>query len=182
MAFVVASYLAFHEARTELRQLQTEIASLNKSAQISYTHPGPTDPPWNGKSPGMRLNFTNTGALPSIGLIFQHRFRVYDHPLTNIDQSKEMEDMRKIADKDRSTLTDQEQSPNIPFSLVADDPDDTLIVKKDGSAETYYMFAVLEYKDRMLPPEEWWITEVCLEMSKKGTFKCPSHNKIFRSK
>jgi hypothetical protein len=133
LALVVASYLAYHDSMNEARRLQIELASLNKSAQLVYIFPGSGGPQLNGKSPGMRLHFINGGSLPSIGLIFEHRYVVVDHQLTDADKHNEMATVKQAADNKRGTLTDSEIQPNVPFSLPADDPDDILMVKKEGS-------------------------------------------------
>jgi hypothetical protein len=182
LALVVASYLVYHASMNEVRRLQTEVASYNKSAKIVYTYPGGGDSPRNGKSPGMRLYFTNAGSLPSVGLIFEHKYKAFDHQLTNADQNAEIENVKQTAGSKHATLSDSEIQPTVQFSILAEDRDDILTVKKEGSDMTYYLFAVAEYKDRMLPSGEWWITEICLEMSKKGTVNCPTDNKIYRSK
>jgi hypothetical protein len=174
IAFVYANFRAFdHE-----RSLRDEIVG----AQLRYTHPGGSDPPLNGKSTGMRLNFINGGSLPSVGLIFEHEFKVFDHPLTTVDENNEMSKIKQTADKHRGALTDSEIQPNIQFSLIADDPDNILMEKKEGSDLNYYLFALLEYKDRILPSDELWITEICIEMSKRGTFNCSTNNRVYRSK
>jgi hypothetical protein len=182
LALVVASYLVYHASMNEVRRLQTDIASSNKAAKIIYTRPGGSDPPRNGKSPGMRLEFINSGSLPSVGLIFEYKNRIFDHHLTDPDKNSEMANVKQAADKRRGASGDSEIQPTEPFSLLAEDPDDILMIKKEGSDFTYYLFAVLEYKDAMVPSGEWWVTEICLEMSKNGTFKCATDNKIYRSK
>lgn len=131
-AFVYANFRAFdHE-----RSLREETVG----AQLRYTEPGPTDPPIDGKSSGMRLGFINGGSLPSIGLIFEHQFKVTDHPLTNADKNSEMIKVKLTADKKRDSLGDAEIQPNIPFSVPADDPDNALMFKKEGADLTYYLF------------------------------------------
>jgi hypothetical protein len=174
IAFVYANFRAFDHERS--------LRDQTVGAQLRYIHPGASDPPQNGKSMGMRLDCINGGSLPSVGLIFEHQFRVFDHPLTTVDENSEMLKLKQAADKRRSELADFEIQPNIPFTLLADDPDNILMEKKEGSDLIYYLFALLEYKDRMLPSDELWITEICFEMSKRGTFNCSTNNRIYRSK
>jgi hypothetical protein len=137
----------------------------------------------DGKPDGMKLSFVNGGTLPSIGLIFEHKFEVFEHQLTDAEKRSEIGKVKHSADQKRDTLTDSEIQPTISFSLPANDPDNILSVKKEGQDLTWYLFAVLEYKDLILPSDEFWVTEVCLEMpSKHPTINCPTGNRIYKSK
>jgi hypothetical protein len=172
IAFVYSNFRAFDSERSR---------DQTAAAQLRYKHAGTGDPLQSGKSFGLRLSFINGGSLPSIGLIFEHRFEVFDHSLTDADKRREMAKVKQTADKRRTTLTDSEIQPDVEFSLQAGDPDDILLVRKERADLTHYLFAVLEYKDRVLAPDEVWVTEVCLEMSSKGTGNCSTANKIYRS-
>jgi hypothetical protein len=137
----------------------------------------------DGKADGLKLSFVNGGTLPSIGLIFEHKFEVFEHQLTGTEERTEIAKVRQAADKERDTLTDSEIQPAISFLLSAHDPNDVLNVKKESKELTYYLFAVLEYKDRMLSPDEFWVTEVCLEMPQHSpTVNCTTGNRIYKSK
>jgi hypothetical protein len=137
----------------------------------------------DGKQDGYKLSFVNGGTLPSIGLIFKHKFAVFEHQLTGTEERSEIAQLKQAADKERDTLTDSEIQPTISFLLPAKDPDDILYVTKEGKDLTYYLFAVLEYKDPMLSPDESWVTEVCLEMPQhSSTVNCTTGNRIHKSK
>jgi hypothetical protein len=122
------------------RQLQ---AAANKSAQLAFLGLGVVDPPQNGRSSGMHLNFKNGVSLASIGLLFRHHWKVFDHPLTDIDKNNEIQTVKQMADKDRDTLNDFQEQPDVSFSMLADDPDNILMTKNQGQNLTYYLFAVL---------------------------------------
>jgi hypothetical protein len=172
IAFVWANFRAFDAERSRNPIL---------AAQLRYTSLASGDMR-DGKPDGMKLLFVNGGTLPSVGLIFEHKFEEFEHQLTDAEKRSEIAKIKQVADKKRDTLTDSEIQPTIPFSLPANDRDNILYVKKEGKDLTYYLFAVLEYKDRMLPPDEFWITEVCLEMPQhSSTVNCPTGNKIYRS-
>ena len=97
-----------------------------------------------------------------------------------------MAKVKHAADKKHNTISETEEQPGGTFLLTADDPEDILTLRKDeeqGGTYYRYLFAVLEYKDRMLSGDEFWVTEVCLEMPPKRSISyCPSDNKIYRSK
>jgi hypothetical protein len=175
IAFAYANFRAFYYERSRNQTF---------AAQLRYTSLALGDPQPGGKSPGMKLFFTNGGSLPSVGFIFEHKFKVFDHQLTDEDKRNEVAKVKQTTDKKRDTLTEFENQPNASFAVRADDPDNILMTpKKEGQDLTYYLFATLEYKDRMLPPDEFWVTEVCLEMLEgSATVNCPTDNKIYRSK
>jgi hypothetical protein len=93
-----------------------------------------------------------------------------------------MAKVKQAADKRRGTSGNSEIQATEAFSLLAKDPDNILVVKKEGSDLIYYLLAVLEYKDTISPTGRWWVTEICLEMSKTGTAKCTSDNRIYSEK
>jgi hypothetical protein len=130
----------------------------------------------------MWLDFMNSGSLPSVGLVFEHKYKVFDQPLPASDENSEMAKVKQAADKRRGTSGDSEIQPTESFSLSAKDPDNILVVKKEGSDLTHYLFAVLEYKDTIGPTGKWWVTEICLVISTGGTAKCSSDNKIYSEK
>jgi hypothetical protein len=177
IAFVYANFRAFDAERSRNQTL---------AAQLRFTTLGSGDPRPDGRPDGVKLGFTNGGSLPSIGLIFEHKFAAFDHQLTDIDQRSEMAKVKQTADKKHDTLTEFEEQPGGALALLATDPEDILMRRKDEEQDhTYYryLFAVVEYRDRMLPPNEFWVTEVCLEMPpKRPTINCPTDNKIYRSK
>jgi hypothetical protein len=176
IAFVYANFRAYDYERLRNQTL---------AAQLRFTTLASGDPRPDGKSPGSKLFFTNGGSLPSIGLIFEPKFAAFDHQLTDIDQRSEMAKVKQTADKKHNTLTELEEQPGGTLALPAPDPEDILMRRKDEEQDyTYYryLFAVLEYKDRMLSPNEFWVAEVCIEMPpKRPAINCPTDNKIYRS-
>src|SRR6516225_1256847 len=118
IAFVYANFRAFDYERSRNQSL---------SAQLRYTSLASGDPQPDGKSSGMKLFFTNGGSLPSVGLIFEHKFKVFDHQLTDADKRSEMVEVKQVADKKRDTLTEFEEQPNASFVVPADDPDNILM-------------------------------------------------------
>jgi hypothetical protein len=176
IAFVWANYRAYDFERSR---------NQTPTAQLRYTSVASGDLRPDGRPDGMKLLFVNGGSLPSIGLIFEHKFEVFEHQLTDADKRIEMAQVKHQADNKRDTFTDSEIQPNISFSLPADDPNNILMIQKEEPDLKHYryLFAVLEYKDRMLPPDEVWVTEICLEMPPRSPAgNCPTANRIYGSK
>jgi len=115
IAFVYANFRAFDAERSRNQTL---------AAQLRFTTLGSGDPRPDGRPDGVKLGFTNGGSLPSIGLIFEHKFAAFDYQLTDIDQRSEMAKVKQTADKKHDTLTEFEEQPGGALALLATDPED----------------------------------------------------------
>jgi hypothetical protein len=96
ITFIWANFRAFDAERSRNQTL---------IAQLRYTTSASGDMRPDGKSDGMKLLFVNGGTLPSVGLIFEHKFEVFEHQLTDAEKRSEIGKVKQSADKKRDTLT-----------------------------------------------------------------------------